>query len=153
VSSLYALTDFAPIALTPHPSIKAGFMSDLENDTQNATPYGKKAMIFSVLATVGFLLSAVLTAYVILCPTSRGMCLPSTINSFLSGASVFLLTAGTLLGIVAVRAAIESIAIKEQTAKPYFAIALLTVSILGIVGDAYQFVILKLVSIVFHVTL
>jgi magnesium-transporting ATPase (P-type) len=137
----------------PYPSIKAGFMSDLENATSTATPYGKKAMIFSVLATVGFFISAVLTAYGILCPTSRGMCLPSTINSFLSGTSVFLLTAGTLLGIVAVRAAVESIAVKEHTPKPYVAIALLVISILGIVGDVYQFLVIRLVEIVFHVNL
>jgi hypothetical protein len=124
-------------------------MSNLQNDTQPATSYGKKAMICAILAAIAFIISAVLTAYGIVCPTSDGVCLPRTINSVLSGTSVFLLTAGTLLTVLGILAAVESIAVMEKTRKPYVALSLLLFSVLGITGTVYQFFILKIVGIVF----
>lgn len=125
-------------------------MSDLRNDTTTATSYGKKAVIVAVLATVALVGSVVLTAYGIVCPTSSGACLPSGINAFLSGTSVFLLVAGTLLGLLGILAAVESLAIKETTSKSYVALIILLVSAIGISGNVYQFFILELVGILFR---
>ena len=125
-------------------------MSDLRNDTTTATSYGKKAVIAAVLATVALVGSVVLAAYGIVCPTSSGACLPSGINAFLSGTSVFLIVTGTLLGILGILAAVESLAIKEATSKSYVALVILLVSAIGISGNVYQFAILELVGILFR---
>lgn len=124
-------------------------MSNLENDTQPAPPYGRKAINLAVLAAVLFIISTVLTAYGIVCPTSDGICLPSSINTILSVAAVLLLIGGALLSIAGMLFAVESIAVMEKTLKSYVALAVLLVSVLGIAGNVYQFVILKLVGIVF----
>ena len=115
-----------------------------------ATSYGRKAMIYSLLAAIAFILSAVRTAYGIVCPTSASICLPATINAILSGTAVFLLVVGTLSTIAAILYAVESIAVMEKTSKSYVALAVLLVSVLGIVGNVYQFFILKAVGIVFN---
>lgn len=125
-------------------------MSNLQTETPAATSYGKKAVVLAVLATVVLVGSAVLTVYGMVCPTSAGICLPTKVNTFLSGTSVFLLAAGTLLGILGILAAVESIAIRENTNKPYVALAILMISAIGIAGSVYQFVILKLVGILFR---
>lgn len=125
-------------------------MSNLQNDNQPATPFAKKAMNFAMLAAILFVLSAVLTAYGIVCPTSASICLPTTINAILSGTAVFLLTAGVLATIAGILYAVESIAVMEKTKKPYIALAILLFSVLGIVGTVYEFFILKAVEIIFH---
>lgn len=125
-------------------------MSNLQKDMPATTSYGKKAVIAAMLATVTLVGSVVLTAYGIVCPTSSGACLPSGINALLSGTSVFLLVAGTLLGILGILAAVESLAVKETTSKSYVALVILLVSAVGISGNVYQFVILELVGILFR---
>lgn len=124
-------------------------MSNLQIDTPSVTPHGKKALIFAVLATILFIISAVLTAYGIVCPTSASVCLPSSINTILSVTAVLILIAGALLSIAGILFAVESIAVMEKTSKSYVALVILLVSVLGIAGNVYQFFILKAVGIVF----
>jgi uncharacterized membrane protein len=125
-------------------------MRKLRKDTPVANHYGRKAMIFAVIAAVLFISSAVLTAYGIVCPTSAGVCLPSQINAVFAATSVFFLTAGTLLSIIGILSAVESIAVMEKTPKPYIALAVLLLSVVGIVGNVYQFVILKAIEMLFR---
>lgn len=61
-----------------------------------------------------------------------------------------MLASGTLLGILVILTAVESIVIRENTNKSYVALAILMISAIGISGSVYQFVILKLVGIVFR---
>lgn len=119
-------------------------------DAPAAAPYGKKAVIFAVLATVSFIISAVFAAYGMVCPTSSGICLPDSVNSIISGTAVFLLTAGVLLGIAGILFAVESIAVMEKATKSYIALAVLLVSVLGMSGDVFKFLILKAVGNVFQ---
>ena len=124
-------------------------MTDSRNDTPTEIPHGKKSLVRAVISTVVLVLSAGLTAYGTICPTSMGRCLPSTANHIISGTSVFLLVVGILVGLTGIYAAVESIADSEKTRKPYIALALLLVSTLGITGELYVFVILKIVSAIF----
>lgn len=124
-------------------------MSNLQHDARPATAYGKKAMLYAMLAAITFILSAVLTAYGIVCPTSASICLPTTVNAILSGSAVFLLVAGALFTIAGILYAVESIAVMEKASKSYVALAVLLVSVLGTAGNVYQFCILKAVGIVF----
>lgn len=118
-------------------------------DESVATPYEKKALIFAVLAAILFIISAALTSYGIVCPTSEGICLPSSINAILSVTAVLVLIAGALLSIAGILFAVESIAVMEKTLKSYVALAVMLVSVLGIAGNVYQFFILEAVGIVF----
>lgn len=119
-------------------------------DKPATTSYGKKAVIFAVLAAASFIISTVFAVYGMVCPTSSGICLPDSINAILSGTAVFLLTAAVLLSIAGTLYAVESVAVMEKTTKSYIALAILLVSVLGMSGDIFRFLILKAVGIVFH---
>lgn len=126
---------------------------DMENisvDKAVSTPYARKAMKFSLLAAILFILSAVFTAYGIVCPTSASICLPDTVNAILSGTAVLCLTVGTLATVAGILYAVESIAVMEETKKSYLSLAILLFSVVGIVGTVYQFFTLKAVGIIFH---
>lgn len=125
-------------------------MSNLQNETLAVTSYGKKAVILAVLTTAVLVGSAVLAVYGMVCPTSAGICLPTKVNTLLSGASVVLVIIGTLLALLGILAAVESIAISERTNKCYVALAILMISAIGISGGIFQFVVLKLVGILFR---
>ena len=118
-------------------------------DRRTAITNGKKALVRAVIATVLLVISAVLTAYGIVCPTSMGRCLPNAANHIISGASIFLLVVGILFGLAGIRAAVESIVDSEKTPRPYIALALLLVSTLGITGDLYVFIVLKIAALIF----